>query len=140
MFTLFLFLSRLVSRNVSQAEEMNATLAGLFGGLFVTVGMIIVHMLAPDIWIRDDGFQIRTLLYRSQWLKWEDIQAVEEHFLSSSIHRTHSILINQISSIYSFIGFVQQMNGRGFILSEKIQDYDALIQTFKVNRPDLFSS
>ncbi len=140
VFALFLFIVRISNQDILEAGEMNAALAGLFGALLVSVLAIIVHLSFPDLWVQNGSFQIRTECYKSRWLKWEDIRAIEEHQLSSERHRLHNVLVDQISPIYTFLGIVQKMNGRGFVLSDRIRNYQELLQILRTNRPDLFNN
>lgn len=127
-----------VTNDNPTTEDITSVPASLLVGFFLTLGAISVNMMTPDIRLRNDGFQLRTIFYQSQWLRWEDVQFIKVHFLSMKRYKMHGVRIDHISPIYSLIGFTQQMGGKSFIITEKIQDYADLMKLFETNRPDLF--
>ena len=126
----------LMSNNNPTVKDITAKPAGVLAGFFFPLVAIYVNMLTPDIRLRNDAFQLRTVFYHSQWLKWEDIQFIKVHFLSMKRYKMHGVRIDHISPIYSLIGFTQQMGGKTFLITEKIQDYDHLMQVLEINRPN----
>jgi len=139
--TLFAWISSilgLIFNSNFSIEDIIATLAAILVGSFLLFIAYYLNMFMPDIRIRNDGFQLKTIFYQSQWLRWDEILLVKEHFLSTKNYKLRGIRIEHIHPIYSFVGIFQQMEGKSFLITEKIQGYDDLIQVLETNRPDLF--
>ena len=97
-------------------------------------------MGTPDIILKDDGFQLKTFFYRSRWLKWKEIQSVKQIYLSSRVLRIYGIQIEQLNLIYFLVGLTQNLGGRGFLVTERIGNFEYLIGVLKGKRPDLFQT
>lgn len=106
---------------------------------FIIVGLL-VNMGTPDIILKDDGFQLKTFFYRSRWLKWKEIQSVKQIYLSSRVLRIYGIQIEQLNLIYFLVGLTQNLGGRGFLVTERIGNFEYLIGVLKGKRPDLFQT
>lgn len=137
--TIAIFLPTLALLGVIEGEaNLSAMPVGmLVGSMLIFVG-IYLNMFMPDVRVRENGFQLKTIFYESQWLRWEEIISVNKHPLSMRNYEWHGIRIENIHPIYSFIGTNQRIGGKGFLLTEKIQGYDDLIRVLKTKRPDLF--
>lgn len=119
-------------------EHFTSVLAFMLIGIFLLFMAYYVNMLTPDIRLRKDSFQLKTVFYQSQWLRWKEILFIKKHHLSTKHYKWHGIGIDNIHPIYSFVGLTQKMGGKSFLLTEKIQGYEELMQVIEMNRPDLF--
>lgn len=122
-------------RIVSDASAVPAAI--LLGFMFILVGLA-VNMLTPDIRVQNDSFQLKTIFYQSQWVRWEDIRFINKHWQSGKRLAMYGIGADNIHPIYSLIGFTQLIGNPCFILTSRIQGYQELMQLLKTNRPDLF--
>lgn len=127
----------LIGRNDIGMQDMAGVLSTLVVGFGLVLIALTVNMLTPDIRVQNDGLQIQTAFYQSEWLQWEDIVFVKRHPLSTKRRKMHSIGIGAIHPIYSLVGLTQQMGGRGFVITQKIQGYDELMKIVEEHRPDL---
>ena len=111
--------------------------ASIVLALMVGVVGLYVNMLAPAIRVQDDGFQLKTIFYQSQWLQWEAIRFIDEHWQSGKRLTMYSIGVDNVHPIYSLVGLTQLMGGPGFVLTSKIHGYQELMQLLKTNRAEL---
>jgi len=123
------------NRTVSDASAVPASI--LLGFMFILLGLY-VNMLTPDIRVQIDSFQLKTIFYQSQWVRWEDIRFIKKHWQSGARFTMCGVGLANIHPIYSVVGFTQLMGEPCFLLTSKIQGYKELMQLLETNRPDLF--
>lgn len=136
------------SQLLSNAEPV--TPGGLIFGIILSmvlpVQAVIVMVMFPAIQVSSDGFRIRRLLYNSPWLSWQEICDIKPLAVSYFLPflgdaRAISVKgIDKLSIVYGFIGFVSsELAGtRGFVVTDRLQNYSELMEILQTQRPDLF--
>ena len=109
----------------------------LFMALWGTF-IFTLHLLFPAVAVRATGFRLVTLVYKSRWLDWDEIIAVNEHWQSRRRNRMIVIKTEHIDIFFALIGYTQGQGGTAFIIHSKLVDYNDLLCIFEQKRPDLF--
>ncbi len=115
----------------------------MLGATFM-IGLAITRaIIQPNIRVRGDEFQLSTWIYRTHWLKWDEIKKIQKRVSASTKnHHTFAIILKGIgiSPLYSLLTFSWALDGyRAFILTNKIGSYERLITLVQEKRPDLFT-
>lgn len=119
-------------------DEPGTLIAATVFLVFMSLGMILVHLMFPAIHIRNSGFRISRLFYTSPWLNWSDIDGIRTHWLSRKRRQMIGIKIRGIAPIYGLIGAVQLLGSKGFLVYDGIHDFAGLMELLRRQRPDLF--
>ena len=133
-----LFLSVLSNPTVVRSEGIGPLLATLFISTFMPFMAMVINMVTPDIWVRDEGFRLTTPFYRSRWIGWDEIRSIEK--VRRLLGTNYGIGIDGISSIYSLIGYLYGLGGRrAFMVGSRIDNFEELMERLEMHRPDLFA-
>lgn len=146
-FVVFLFMAigawvvlaiSLLGINGRTVSDASAVPAFILVGSMLIFGAVSINMLTPDIRVQNDSFQLKTIFYQSQWIRWENVLFIKEHWQSGKRFTMYRIGVGNIHPIYFLIGFTQLMGEPCFLLTSRIQGYIELMQLLETNRPDLF--
>lgn len=120
------------------SEEPGALIAGIVIPAFLTLLSFVINFLFPAVHVTSSGFRISRLFYTSPWLDWQDIRDIKSHWLSNRLRDITAITVDNISAVYRFIGIFELLDGKGFMIVDRINDYPELMQVLREHRPDLF--
>lgn len=112
-------------------------LSFLFCGLLAWSGLSI-HVSHPEIEVNGDQFRLRTLLYTSQWMSWDDILTIRQ--LKPSLIPDHIIESNKLNILFLLTSLNAGSAGRAFIIGKNIEGHDELFSLIKTQRPNLFEN
>lgn len=110
----------------------------------IATGLLILGMsnfiTFPNIRVNNDGIQLNTLIYKSQWVNWDDIKQIKEISLSRKTYRVFGVTLktNHISPLYLIVGYTQMIHARAFLISDRIKGFERLFEIMREKRPDLF--
>lgn len=127
-----------IERESFSAREVIAVVATLATILILMFGIIATSLTSPDIIVKRDCFRLKTLLYRSRWIYWEEVTFIRNPPLISVFAEVRGIGVNDLNPLYSLVGLIQGLGGRAFLILDRIDRYEQLMQTFEEHRPDLF--
>lgn len=108
---------------------------------------IIGFLSYPNIETKSDGFRLIKLPYRSEWLKWEDIDSIQRDNMKTRVHKYSlklgkqdyfNVSFKKLKFPFSIVGFFAGIKGSGFVIGSRINQFDELMRTIRINRPDLF--
>lgn len=106
--------------------------------LFFAVLGSSLHLRFPTIHIREDGFRITTLLYKSPWFSWDCIERVEDLKRFNRTVGVYGVFVDDIHPLYRFMTLTEQRPGRAFFFNAYLPNYKRLLHTLETHRPDLF--
>jgi hypothetical protein len=139
MFFLVLF-GILDEGNPNVTVNRGAILPGVLISTFLILGAITINIAMPDLHVSDDGFRLVTVFSQSQIVQWEDILFVERTPFPKWYFEAYGVGLHVLHPIYNVIGFAYLLSGKAFLLAEKIDNFELLMQLIEERRPDLFSS
>lgn len=136
----------IIFRMVTGSEILSETgtsdpgmlVAFTIGPPFMVFIATTVLLMFPDIHVSADGFRISRLVYTSPWLWWHEIRDIETHRRTNRFQEVKAVTVERIADVYRFVGFVEGIGAKGFLIRSNIEEYDALMALFRQHRPDLF--
>lgn len=112
--------------------------ATILGLAFLPFMAVVINMLTPDIRVREEGFRLITTVYQSHWVGWDEIRSIER--IKRVPGTCYGIGTDQISSVYSVVGYMYGLGGRKvFLIWSRIDKFNELIGRLEMHRPDLFA-
>ena len=144
--SVFMLVSILISLILSVLDparqlgaEVLSTLIPLGVTFLFALGFLVVYLMFPSIHIRESGLQIRTPIYRSGWLSWDQLD-VKELWLPSRKQGILGVIAEDISPLYAIIGLTQFLGAgkRAFLIHHTLDGYQHLLTILREKRPDLF--
>lgn len=104
---------------------------------------IALHLSRPSVEIREDGFRLRTLFYKSKWFSWEDIsgfRAIDKvRAVNLPTPNVYIVESRKLNFFFLLVGIQVGNFNRGFAIHNNIENIDELLKIFQTKRPDLFS-
>ena len=128
--------------NLSTRVQVNDSplflfLTFLLCGLFYWISLSL-HVSRPAIEVNEGQFRLRTLLYKSQWLGWNDISDLKLPDLP--IVSDYVIEADKLNILFLLTSLNTGATRRAFVIGKNIRGYDELLAHIRKERQDLFKS
>lgn len=125
---------------ITVPENPSSILEGILFIFVFSVIFLMNHLLFPTIYVEDSGLRIKTEIYKSRVFGWDEIVWIKEHRRSTKRRKFIVLHIERMSPIFHLIGLTQLYDPPVFLISDRIKNFEALLEILRNKRPELFES